>query len=42
MTDERDRRSVGERLGALLGPEVVALLLVILLAVILGIVLLNR
>ena len=42
MTDERERRSVGERLGRLFGPEVVALLLVILLAAILGIVLLNR
>ena len=42
VTDGRERRVVGERLGGLFGPEVVALLLVILLAAILGIVLVDR
>ena len=42
MTDGQDGPSIGERIGRILGPEVVALILIILVVAIVGIALLNR
>ncbi len=43
MTDGQNRPSIGERIARVLGPEVVALILVIVVvAAIVGVVLLNR
>ena len=42
MNGGQEQRSLGQRIGALFGPEVVALSLVILGVVILVVILLNR